>query len=169
MLGAFVGRGLDWLRRLTPIASCFAMVLLGVVPHGLPHFPAVAPDLAMMTVFYWAIYRPDLLPKWAVFLVGLFQDLLTGALVGLNVAVLLIVHYVGLSQRRAFIGKPFVVAWFGFMVLSFGVGAFYWAALSAMSGTIVVAHAVLFQYLLTFAAFPLMSWLLVRAHRYVVG
>lgn len=169
MLGTFLGRWLVSLRQLTPIVSCFVMVLLGVMPHGLPHFPTVAPDLAMMTVFYWAIYRPDLLPKWAVFLVGLFQDLLSGALIGLNVAILLIVHYVGLSQRRTFIGKPFVVAWFGFMVLALGVGAFYWLTLAALSGTIVFAHAVLFQYLLTFASFPLMSWLLVRAHRYVVG
>lgn len=169
MLGTFFGRWLVGLRRLTPVVSCFVMVLLGVMPHGLPHFPTVAPDLAMMTVFYWAIYRPDLLPKWAVILVGLFQDLLGGTLIGVNVAVLLIVHYVGLSQRRTFIGKPFVIAWFGFMVLALGVGVLYWLALAVMSGTVVLAHAVLFQYLLTFASFPLMSWLLVRAHRYVVG
>jgi rod shape-determining protein MreD len=164
-----LGRLLDGLRRITPIASCFAMVLLGVVPHGLPQFPAVAPDLAMMAVFYWAIYRPDLLPNWAVFLIGLFQDVLTGVLLGLNVAVLLVVHYVGLSQRRAFIGKPFVVAWFGFMVLALGAGTLFWLVLSVMSGTISITRAVLFQHVLTFALFPVMSWLLVRAHRYVVG
>lgn len=169
MAGMFLGRWLAGLRRLTPIASCFVMVLLGVMPHGLPHFPTIAPDLTMMAVFYWAIYRPDLLPKWSLILVGLFQDLLSGNLIGLNVAILLIVHYVGLSQRRTFIGKPFVVAWLGFMVLALGTGVFYWLTLAAMSGTITFTHAVLFQYVLTFASFPLMSWLLVRAHRYVVG
>jgi rod shape-determining protein MreD len=169
MLALPLTRLLEGLRRITPIASCFLMVLLSVAPHGLPQFQAVSPDLAMMTVFYWAIYRPDLLPNWMIFLVGLFQDILGGVLIGLNVVVLLIVHYVALNQRRAFIGKPFVIAWAGFMVLALGTGVLYWMALSLMSGTIVIGRAVLFQYALTFALFPVMTWVLVRIHRYVVG
>lgn len=169
MIAVSLSRSLDRLRRVTPILSCFLMVLLSVAPHGLPQFQAVSPDLAMMTVFYWAIYRPDLLPNWAVFVVGLFQDLLGGGIIGLNVAVLLIVHYVGLSQRRAFIGKPFVIAWVGFLLVAIGTGIVFWVALSIMSGTIVIGRAVLFQYVLTFALFPVMTWVLVRVHRYVVG
>ncbi|MBM3571991.1 MAG: rod shape-determining protein MreD [Alphaproteobacteria bacterium] len=169
MLGLPLGRLVGGLRRFTPVLSCFLMALLGTVPHGLPQFQTVTPDLAMMTVFYWSIYRPDLLPKWSVIPIGLFEDLLSGGLIGLNAVVLLLVHYVGLSQRRAFIGKPFVIAWTGFMLVAISAGLVFWAVLSVMSGTLVVARSVLFQYVLTIALFPVMTWVLVRAHRYVVG
>ena len=37
--------------------------------------------LALIAVFFWTAHRPDLLPPWAVFLLGIFSDLASGGLV----------------------------------------------------------------------------------------
>ena len=88
-----------WLRGLTPTALTLIMVFVSAVPWQLPGLAPVTPAFTVMAVFYWSIYRPDRLPYAATFAIGIFQDLVTGAPLGMTALVLLLVHGVVAAQR----------------------------------------------------------------------
>ncbi len=70
-----------------------------------------------MAVYHWTIYRPDLLPPIGLFAVGLAQDLLAGAPVGVGALVLLLARAAVLRYRRYFINRTFPFVWTGFTLL----------------------------------------------------
>ena len=72
-------------RSLTPTAITLLLIMLGMVPLQLPNIAPVVPSLALIGVFYWAVHRPDLMTIWAIFAIGLFQDLLSGGHVGVGI------------------------------------------------------------------------------------
>ena len=72
-------------RQLTPSMFTLDLVFVNVIPLHIPEFSRVAPLLPLMAIYHWAIFRPRLLPAYAVFLIGLFQDILTGTPIGVNV------------------------------------------------------------------------------------
>ncbi len=76
------------------------LVLMGAVPIGAPLLGPVLPAFGLVAVFVFSIYRPDLMPHWLAFLVGLVQDLVIGGPLGLNALLLLSVQGLCSSQRR---------------------------------------------------------------------
>jgi len=146
------------IRGLTPFVTTLALVLLGTLPLPLPGFTTVMPWLTLMAVYYWSIYRPDLLPLVATFLLGLVQDSLSGTPLGLNVSVLLVVQGVVVSQRRFFHGKSFMVVWSGFAVLASGAVALNWVLAMAFYAALASPTPALFQLVLTVALFPCLTW-----------
>src|SRR3546814_12590754 len=66
-------------RSAGPGLMTLMQVLLGGMPLQLPFYGAVAPILPLMSIYYWAVNRPDLMPFSVVFGVGLLHDILTAA------------------------------------------------------------------------------------------
>ena len=152
-------------RRLTPFALTLVLVVVSVVPLHIPGFARVAPLLPLIAVYHWAIYRPRLLPAFAVFVIGVLQDTLTGTPIGVNALVFIGVYGVVLSQRRFFAGKSFAVVWLGFAVVAAGAALSSWILVSVYHLTLVAPRAVVFQYLMTLGVFPLLAWVFLRWQR----
>ncbi|MED5519332.1 MAG: rod shape-determining protein MreD, partial [Pseudomonadota bacterium] len=51
-----------WARGLMPALSVLFLVLMSAVPSGLPNFAGTSPCYSIIGVFYWSVFRPDLLP-----------------------------------------------------------------------------------------------------------
>ena len=149
-------------RSVTPFLISVALVLLSVVPLPLPGFAPVVPALAAMSVYHWAIYRPNLLPFSAVFAIGVLYDLLSGAPVGLFAVVFLSVYGIALTQRRFIAGKSFVIYWFGFAIIGFGAAIEAWLLASLWNFTLLNFRAVWFQYLVSVGTFPIIAWIFMK-------
>ena len=149
-------------RHLTPFGLTVVLVLLGQVPFHLPGFAQVAPMLPLIAIYHWTVYRPELMPAVAVFLVGLLQDALSGLPFGVNTLVYLIAYGVVLTQRSFLVGKSFPIVWFGFALVGAAATLVAWGLVSAISATVVEGRAGFFQYLVTLGGFPLVSWLFAR-------
>ena len=159
-----VGSGL--VARFVPFLMTFLFALMSVVPLNLPGFSVVTPAFALMAVFHWTVYRPDLMPLSAVFAIGLLLDLLDGTpYVGLSALTLLIVRTAVLSQRRFFVNRTFPVLWLGFLAVTAGSFAFLWAAVSLLHGGFLGLRPFVFQAVLTVACYPVGSYVLAWAHR----
>ena len=39
----------------------------------IPGYAEIAPVLALMAVYHWAIYRPNLMPLWSIFVLGVLR------------------------------------------------------------------------------------------------
>lgn len=157
-----------WLRQATPIAVTVLLAVLSAVPIGIPGYTAVVPAYTAMAAFYWAVFRPDLQPPFALFLVGVLQDVLVATPLGMTALSLMVVHGLAMSQRRAFLGKPFVLAWLGFMLIHALAALVVWSLVSVLALQPVGPEPAMFQYLVTVALFPVVAWVFVRIHRYVV-
>jgi rod shape-determining protein MreD len=152
-------------RALAPFAVTVILVLIGMVPLYLPGWQRIVPSLALMSVYYWSIHRPDLLPPGAAFVIGLLQDLLGGTPVGLTALVFLLCHWMLVHQRGFFLAGSFLMLWSGFTVVVFGAALLQWLICSLLAGELLIINAALFQALLTLALFPLCGWLFIRVHR----
>jgi rod shape-determining protein MreD len=149
-------------RKSTPFTITLFLIILSIVPTHLPGFARVAPMLAVMAIYHWTLYRPELLPAVALFFLGLLQDSLSGTPLGVNVLVFLTVYGVVLTQRRFFAGKSFFVTWLGFVLVAAGATLEGWLLVSAFHVTLIETTAVLYCYVLTAGTFPLLAWMLIR-------
>ena len=149
-------------RSITPFGLSLLLVILSVAPTYIPGYAQIAPILALVSIYHWAIYRPNLLPLFAVFILGLLQDLLIGSPPGLYVLVFLTVYGMTLSQRRFFTGKSFAVYWFGFAVVSLVASVESWVVGSVWNFALLDFNAVTFQYLLSLGIFPIIAWIFLR-------
>lgn len=163
---------LQWLdhvaRSLWPFMLSLLLVIASVLPLQIPDFGRISPNLAVMATFYWAIYRPDLFPAPAAFVLGLWLDLLTGAPIGINALVLLMVHWAIVSQRKFFQGKSFGVVWWAFALTLSGAMLLFWMLSAAYQLTLIDPSPAVFQLLLTIACFPFLTWMLARTQHAVM-
>ncbi len=158
-----------WLRNLVPVATTFAFVLIGQLPLPLPFLSDVAPAFALMSVYYWVVFRPDLMPYAAVFGLGIVQDAVAGAPFGLYALIYLLVQALVLNQRRFIVGKPFWVFWAGFAMVA-PVAAFAtWMLASLLRGTLLAPGTAFVALVMTIILFPAIAWLLVHAQRRFIG
>ena len=150
------------IQALAPVALTILLIFLSVTPLGLPYFGAVAPLYGVIAVYYWSIYRPDLLPAPAVFAVGLLQDLLTGLPIGLSAMTFLAVHAVCVSQRRFFVGKSFGVGWWGFAVIALGAVSLSFIIATVFHVALLDPRPLLVQVVISIAVYPAFDWLFGR-------
>lgn len=151
-----------WVRHLVPFGTTLFLMLLTLIPLHIPAITGIMPMLPMMCVYYWAIFRPDLLPAWAAFLIGLLGDIVAGTPLGVNALVLLVVQGVSASQRRFFLGKSFLVAWWAFGLLAAGAAGMTWVLTVMLVGKSIDGLPIMFQYMLTMGLFPILTRLLAK-------
>lgn len=151
--------------RLLPTLTTLVLAIFSVLPLRFPDYAAVAPLLALAGLFYWTIYRPDLLPPVAVFLCGITLDLLSGAPLGVAALVFLLTRVVVLPQRRFFVDRLFPFVWGGFTLLAAAAIAFLWLLGSFFAGAMLDMRAATLQWVLTVASFPAVAYLLMRVQR----
>lgn len=152
-------------RAVVPSVSVLLVVVLTALPVGIPYLPTVTPFFALIAVYFWGIYRPDLLPIWAVFALGALQDLLTGAPPGVTSLALVLVYALAVSQRRIVLGQSFGVEWAGFMLVAAGAGSFVWLVGSAYRAAFLWTDPFAVQAMLTAALYPVFSWTLAQVAR----
>ena len=154
---------LDYLARaVTPFCLSLVLVILSIIPTQIPSYMEIAPVLALVSIYHWAIYRPNLLPTYSVFILGLLQDLLLGTPVGLYILVFLTIYGVVLSQRRFFVNKSFTLYWSGFAVISMLATIESYILGSVWHFTLLDFNVSAFQYLILVGVFPSVAWVFLR-------
>jgi rod shape-determining protein MreD len=159
-------RDIGYPGRLVPFLTTLLFVFISIVPLNLPGFSVVMPSFALMAVFHWTVYRPELLPLSAVFVVGLLLDILNGTpYVGLSALVFLLARAAVMGQRKFFVNRTFTVVWLGFLVLAIGVFVLSWVLVRAAHGSLINLRPFIFQAVLTVACYPAASYILARMQR----
>ena len=160
---------LDILTRiLTPFLLTLVLVVLNIIPLHLPGLSRVVPLMSLMAVYHWAVYRSELLPAYAVFIIGLLQDIFSGAPFGVYTTVFLIVYVIVIWQHRFLFDKSFTIIWLGFSIVSAGAFLLIWILICLWNLSFLDIYAVFFQYLLTAATFPVLAWIFMRWQHFIV-
>ncbi len=152
-------------RNLSPMAFTVLLILIGMVPLRVPNLAPVMPALGLIAVYFWLVYRPESMPAWAVFLVGLVQDLLGGGALGVSVFVLLVVYATLAGQRRFFSRDSFFLMWLTFLPIAAGAFILTWVFNSLIADAALDPRPAAFQYLTTVAFYPCVAWVFLQAQR----
>lgn len=152
-------------RSLSPLLVALLLMMVFMVPFHLSHSGTISPSIALMAVFYWAVYRPDLVGPVAIALLGFVHDVLSGAPLGLNVLLYLIVYGSVAVQRQLFLAHGFLILWWGYALTTLLTGCVVWALYSALHVSLIPFGAVLYQVIAGIALFPLVSWLFGRVQQ----
>jgi len=150
-------------RAISPFAITVLLAMFSVMPARAPEIAPVMPALVLIAVYFWSVFRPDLMPFWAIFLIGVFQDLLTGVPLGVGIVSLLLVHgYVG-TQRRFFASATLPMLWVVFLLVAAVAIALNWLLSCLVTGVLIDPSPAFLQYLTTVAAYPCVAWLFAHA------
>ena len=149
-------------KETIPFILTIFLVVLSVIPIRVPGYTEIAPILPLISIYHWALYRPTLLPLWAVFILGGFYDLLSGVPLGLYILIFLSVYGIVLSQRRFIIGKSFLIYWLGYGVVALGAALESWLVASIWYLSFLNIESILFQFLISFGVFPIVAWFCLR-------
>jgi rod shape-determining protein MreD len=152
-------------RSLSPFTLTLLLVMAGMVPLRVPDFAQIVPSMGLIAVYYWVIHRPDLMPAWVVFLLGLLLDLIGGGPLGINVLVLLVVHGAVGAQQRFFASGALMLLWLVFVPVAAGAFFLTWLFNVILIGGMIDPGAAFFQYLATVAFYPCIAWLFAQAQR----
>ena len=152
-------------RSISPFFVTLLLVLLGLVPLRIADLSPIVPALALIGVFFWSVHRPDLMPIWAVFLIGFAQDLLFGSVIGPGIVGLLIAHALVVWQLRFFLSASFAMIWCTFMLVAAAALTVTWLLNCVAMLTYVDPAPLFFQYLVTIAFYPCLAWAFLRGQR----
>lgn len=151
-------------RNIMPFGLTVIVLLFGLTPTYLPGLAQITPLYTLVAVYFWAVYRPDLMGYGLGFALGVLEDLLTGAPLGVGALSLLLTQWIVFNQQKFFHAKPFAVTWFAFVIVAFGAIVLKWICIGLISDSGFTPFGDLFvTYLLTVAIYPVIAWLFAKA------
>lgn len=124
----------------------------------------VIPFLNVM-IYYWAAYRPTLLPSPVVFIMGLLADIMAGTPLGLTAVLLVLVHWAISDQRTFLSGQSFPMVWLVFIVVNGAVVLAQWLVIGLVSWGWSSVLSLSPQVIAAVVAFPLLFIILHLAHK----
>lgn len=153
------GRAGRIVLTVLPFIMGLVCVLLSFVPLGRIFGTSVMPAFGLMAIYYWAIVRPEMFPVYAVFLVGLLSDLLSGGPIGLWAFAYVLTYIIVLTQRVLAVNAPFSVFWLGFLLSATFAGFIGWGSASLFYGAFLPVGPLAWHLFVTVALFPLFAWI----------
>jgi rod shape-determining protein MreD len=155
-------------RKVLPVFVTLLLVMLAVLPLRVPLLSPVIPALPLISVYYWAVYKPGLMPVWAIFLIGLFHDLLSAGPAGVGILSLLVVFGLVESVRRLLAGVGFLGVWLAFVPVAAAASMTTWLLTCLVETRLFELEPTLFQYFATIAGYPCLAWVLSQMQRTLV-
>ena len=156
-------------REMLPGFFALLLVLVSVVPLPLPQYGRVASALALTAVYYWSLERPNLFPPAIAFELGLLQDLLTGSAIGVTALIFVAVQWVVRTQRRFLIGQPFVLVWWGFLLVALLAAVAEWLLFCLLNFVITPIEPAILRAGIAIALFPLFAAIMMWINRLTVS
>lgn len=152
-------------RQWVPFSATTLLMLFGLTPLYVPAFSSVTPMLTLIAIYYWAVYRPEVLGYGAGFAVGLLEDLLVGTPLGSTSLILMLCQWLVFYQQKFFNGRPFHVVWAAFVLVSVSAVILRWILVGIFSTSGFVSFGPgIATVAFTVALYPLVGWLLAQAH-----
>lgn len=152
-------------RHAVPMALALLLVLISALPATLTVFREVSPAWVLMAVFYWSVYRPDLMPIQAAFVIGLLQDLLLGLPPGISALIYVVLRgNAGLIARLAN-GRSFLGVWLIFATVTAIATIVRHILMILWFERLIDPTPALVEAMLTIGVYPAVSWVFVRLQR----
>lgn len=155
----------DIARFLIPYAVVLIGLILSLVKIPLPLMDLVRPDVLLILVYFWAIYRPTFFSPAKIFVVGVLYDLLVGSYIGLSSILLLLFYVLVKGQRRFLMAQNFMVQWLCFALVAAAKMGVEWGLISLFMWDVTGIIKMALVMGLTVTLFPFFSLLLIQVNK----
>lgn len=145
--------------KTLPFVTIFLSSWMGMIQ--IPGLVYMVPDYGLCALFFWSIYRPDLIPLGLLFLMGLIIDVLSGKMLGQTPLMWFLVYWLVISQRRILVKANFMMVWAAFSFVFFVYEGLNWCEMSLMSKRFIAIFPSFIHFLLTIGVYPFMTFLLI--------
>ena len=151
---------MTYLQRLLPLLSSLLLLFLSYVPMDFLLFNNIRPAVTLVCAYFWMIHRPDIFNLLSVYFLGLVDDIISNVPFGTNIFTLLVLYLLISNLSRFLSGKPFIITWYGFAIISLVVFFTKWLILSVYYAQFLPFSIVSFSFMFTVAAYPFISLIL---------
>jgi rod shape-determining protein MreD len=156
-------RRLDALARAAfPAATTALMMVMAAAPVGLP---SALPAVALCCVFFWSLFRPAAMSPPVCFGIGLLQDLLGFAPLGLGILTMLVVHGFVLRLRRLLARQSFLAVWLAFAGFAMGAALLGYVLQAGLNARLPPPVPGVVFWALSAGFYPAIAALLTRLHK----
>ncbi len=169
MFGTSIKGLVPLLRQVLLLTIAALLIMLSELPIQAPAYGQIAANVGLAIVFYWSAYRPELIPPVTALVLGLWQDVLAGTLIGSNALVFLVVRQIIVSQVLFFRSRTFTVVWCCFAPVALASAVFDWLSMTVMTFSVISPYPALFHAALTAGMFPFVAWFLNRIEQPVLS
>jgi rod shape-determining protein MreD len=160
-------------RGAVGAAIPFILAVLGVIVGNIPLslFGANVPPpmLGLMPIYFWCLVRPDLMPPFAVFIVGVLQDLLGGGPAGVWTLSFIAAYAVVDRERDSFAGLAGIGAILGFAAAMLIAGAAAYTIISIFYWHMPPVAPILIEIAISVVFYIPAAFILSLVHRRLVG
>ena len=145
------------LRQMLPLFCTILLMLFAYVSLRIPFLKFLRADVGMICIYFWALYRRDLLGPISVAIIGFVADSLSGVPMGINIFVFTLVYVLAVTYGSFVNTKPFIVSWIGFTVISIVSFFTKWLLMSVYYSNFLSFGGILIGLLSTILLYPLIA------------
>lgn len=116
-------------------------------------FLYIPPFLSLSALYYWCVHAQRSPSYILVFTFGILLDALSGACLGQNALIFLLVHY-GVSYQREVLHTAFRREWGGFGLVLLGVAVIENVVLYLLNGTTLRLWEIVWELGITWGVYP---------------
>lgn len=146
------------IRLFLPIFVALLLLIISSVPIYISGASAFFPAVDIMVIYYWAGYKPDSMPNWFVFLLGIFRDVLEGVVIGVSPCIYLIIKLMVVAGRGLYRRESFPVVWQGLAVITVIAITGKWMLISFIMNAPIALNPAIMQVLFSIAVYPVVHW-----------
>lgn len=166
-MGRLIFRTILAIRGSIPFLLGIMLACLTFARYGSPDFSLFIPSLTLPVVYYWTLRQPDVMPAWAAFLIGLWQDILIGGPLGLMALLLVLLRGAVETQRPVLLPQSGLFQWVGYALMSLGIVALGWVVAGLWSGRVFQVLPFLGHWGLGVLIYGVLGWLFGRIDQFL--
>ncbi len=148
------------IKFIIPFLTILFLIIMMVLPYQFKIIDNSMPFLSLIGVYYWSVFKKDLLPISAIFVLGIIQDIILGSPLGLTSLLLIIAQQFIFFQGRNFLERGFLFNFFIFILMIISFGFLSWGISSLYVSAFLGYWEVILQILLTIAFYPIIILIL---------
>jgi rod shape-determining protein MreD len=119
----------------------------------------VTPYFVLIIIYYWAIYRPNIMPTIFVFVLGIVFDLVLNYPLGIHAILFIAASLLIKRQRLFFLGQSYIIVWIGFAFSCLATLIVEYLFFFLLSGTFSSLRSLFGSLIITILFFPLVTLL----------
>ena len=154
--------------RGAPLLTVLLFVSIVSMPIQITGYSTTAPFLAFPTLCYWSIFAPTVLPFYALFFLGLLQDILSNPdILGLNAGLFLLARMLLELEQRFFVNQGFVALCLTLAAVSFAFFLLKTIITFFLASAPFSLMPFVLQYIFTFFLLPPLIWSLIHLRNFL--
>ena len=161
------------MNRFIAVITPFLCALVGVIIANLPVTflggVVPAPLFALMPVYFWCLMRPDLMPPWVVFVIGVLEDFFSGSPPGVWTLSFVVAYALVDRERDAFAGLAGAAALVGFGAATIVTGGVAYLVAAFIFGHLPPLGTIALEIAMTIVFYIPILPLLNRIQHHLIG